>query len=236
MWTLVGTVLAASLLGSAHCAAMCGPLACLATGEGTEPRGRASLPIAWYNLGRLAAYAALGGLAGWAGAGLDRLGLLAGVSRGAAIVAGALMVLWGVGTALAGLGVAAPVATQPARMARWLGSAVRRVRNAPPGPRGLALGLLTALLPCGWLYAFVATAAATGQMATGVLVMAVFWTGTVPIMAAVGLAAQRGLGPIRRRLPVATAAILVILGLLTISGRMTHAPSLPTQGAAHAGH
>jgi sulfite exporter TauE/SafE len=73
-------------------------------------------------------------------------------------------------------------------------------------------------LPCGFLYAFVAVAAGTGSAAGGLLVMAAFWTGTLPVMAGLGLIAQRALGPLRRRLPVITASILVVVGLLAVSG------------------
>jgi hypothetical protein len=113
---------------------------------------------------------------------------------------------------------------------------VERFQNHPPVARATMLGLLTTLLPCGWLYAFVAAAAATGSGPRGAVVMAAFWLGTLPVMAAVGMAAQRGLGPFRHRLPALTAAVLVVLGLLTITGRI--APTAPeaAAGASHGGH
>jgi sulfite exporter TauE/SafE len=51
------------------------------------------------------------------------------------------------------------------------------------------------------------------------MVMAAFWTGTVPMMVAVGLGAQRLLGPARKHLPAFTALVLVVLGALTVAGR-----------------
>lgn len=227
MMVLVGSVLAASLLGSPHCAAMCGPLTCLYTGGGGRQRG-AHLA---YNLGRLASYLLLGAAAGLAGTGLNRLGAFAGVPRVAAVVAGALMVLWGGLTIASALGVTVPGTAPPPAFRRLLSRVVSRFQDRPPVARAGALGLLTTLLPCGWLYAFVATAAGTGSAASGMLVMAAFWLGTVPVMAAVGLTAQRALGPLRRRLPVVTAAALVIIGLLTIAGRMTMAGTPPVAGA-----
>jgi sulfite exporter TauE/SafE len=103
-------------------------------------------------------------------------------------------------------------------------SAVRAVHAQPPVTRALVVGLVTALLPCGWLWVYVATAAGTGGAATGALVMAAFWLGTVPVLAGVGLAAQGLFGPLRRRLPLVTAALLVALGLFTIGGHF-HAAS-----------
>lgn len=218
MLALVVPVLAASLLGSPHCAAMCGPFACLYAGQ-TAPAGAWRAHLA-YNAGRLGAYLFLGAAAGLAGAGLNEIGALAGLPRTAAIVAGTLMVLWGGLTIAAMHGARVPGASAPAGFRRLLGRVVARFHDRPPTARALALGLLTTLLPCGWLYAFVAVAAGTAAIGSGMLVMAAFWVGTLPVMAGIGLLAQRALGPFRRRLPVATALVLVILGLLTISGRL----------------
>jgi sulfite exporter TauE/SafE len=91
-------------------------------------------------------------------------------------------------------------------------------------------------MPCGWLYVFVATAASTGSAPGGAVVMAAFWAGTVPVLAGVGALAQRAAGPLRARLPVVTAALLVVLGVLTVAGKLQapHAAAHPP--AAHEHH
>lgn len=213
----VGPVFAASLLGSPHCAGMCGGFVAFYSGQQSgQPPWPAHLA---YNGGRLASYAALGALAGAAGAGIDQVGAAAGLSRAAAIAAGLLMISWGIVTLLVARGVRVP-----ALSGRLLGTVSRRLLGRlsghPPVIRALLLGLFTTLLPCGWLYAFVATAAGTGSPTGGMLVMAVFWLGTVPIMAGLGLATQRLFGPLRRHLPIVTATALVVIGLLMISGRL----------------
>jgi hypothetical protein len=105
--------------------------------------------------------------------------------------------------------------------------------------RAGTLGALSALLPCGWLWAFAITAAGTGSVPRALLVMLVFWFGTVPALAVVGLAAQRATGPLRARLPVLTAMALVVLGLLTIAGKFgahtAHAAGTAPV-ASHGGH
>lgn len=217
MTALVASVFVAALLGSVHCAAMCGSFACLASG-GTATAGAARSGAA-YNGGRLVAYAMLGLLAGAAGAGLDRAGAVAGIARPAAMVAGTLLILWGLATLLSTFGVRLPALAVPPVLARVIARGVRAVQHLPPTVRALTLGLLTAALPCGWLYAFVATSAAAGSAPAGALVMAAFWAGTLPMMTAVGLGAQRVLGPFRRRLPALSAAVMVILGGLTVAGR-----------------
>lgn len=229
MVALAVSVFVAALLGSVHCAAMCGSFACLASG-GDASHGRAAVgSTAAYNLGRLLSYVTLGAVAGAAGAGLDQLGAVAGFTRPAAVAAGVLLILWGLATILATFGVRLPALAVPPALASRLARGLRAVQQRPPAVRGLAIGLLTAALPCGWLYAFVATSAAAGSALGGATVMAAFWMGTVPMMAAVGLGAQRLLGPARRHLPAFTAVVLVVLGAMTVAGRF--APHADTTSA-----
>jgi sulfite exporter TauE/SafE len=213
---LAGSVLLASLLGSPHCAGMCGGFVCFYSGQ--DGRGQTLAHVA-YNLGRLLSYAALGALAGALGHALDHAGAAAGLQRTAAVAAGAVMIAWGAAALLAALGARLPAATAPAFLRTRFAGAMRAVHAQPPAVRALTVGLVTTLLPCGWLWVYVATAAGTGSVPAAMLVMAAFWLGTVPMMAGIGLAAQRALGPLRRRLPVFTAATLVVLGLLTIGGK-----------------
>jgi sulfite exporter TauE/SafE len=110
-----------------------------------------------------------------------------------------------------------------------MGRVLHAVREQPLAPRAWLTGLLTTMLPCGWLYVFVATAGGSGSIRTGVLTMAVFWLGTVPALLAVGLGAQRLFGPLRQRLPMLSAALVLVMGLLSISGRfsMQHMGGMP---------
>jgi sulfite exporter TauE/SafE len=104
--------------------------------------------------------------------------------------------------------------------------------------RAWLTGLLTTMLPCGWLYVFVATAGGSGSVRSGVLTMAVFWLGTVPALLAVGLGAQRLFGPLRQRLPMLSATLVLVMGLLSISGRfsMQHAGAAPAGADAPSAH
>lgn len=235
MIALASSVFVAGLLGSVHCAGMCGSFACLASGGDGSSGPQALRSTAAYNFGRLFSYALLGAVAGAAGAGLDRAGAVAGLARPAAVVAGTLLILWGAASLAAALGVRIPMLDVPPALASRVARAVRSVQERPPAVRAFAIGALSAALPCGWLYAFVATAAAAGSALAGATVMAAFWLGTVPLMAAVGLGAQRLLGRFRRRLPLVTASVLVILGVLTVAGRFTPASAAqaPTSDSAH---
>lgn len=232
--SLVAAVLLASLLGSVHCAAMCGGFVCF-YGGGT-PSGADRAPVARhaaYNAGRLVAYVLLGAVAGAVGGRVDHLGATTGVSRAAAILAGALMVCWGAFRLAAQYGVRVPRLGASGVLQARVGGALRAIGGWSPAWRAGAVGLLSALLPCGWLYTFVVTAGGTGSVAWGALVMLVFWAGTLPMMLALGAGIQRATGPLQRRLPALSAALVVIIGLLSIGG---HLRVSPTGGAPHAAH
>ena len=205
-------VLLASLIGSVHCAAMCGAFTCLYN----DPNASRAISIRrhlGYNGGRLIAYLTLGAIAGAFGSAINQA---AGATRIAAFVAGGLMILWGIDGILAARGTSLVHAPVPAGWRRAMGSAVQHVMRRPPMTRAIATGLFTALLPCGWLYVFVVAAGATGSPLKSAGIMAVFWAGTLPMMLAVGAGAQRLLGRFRNQLPVVSAATVLLLGVLSI--------------------
>jgi hypothetical protein len=224
MTALALTVLGASLLGSLHCAGMCGGFVAFYAGAGG---GRAGMSHAAYNLGRLSAYAALGALAGTLGAALDLAAAPIGVQRAAAALAGLLIALWGTRTLLEVAGVRMARLRPPAALSSAVARGVAAVAQLSPVTRALSVGLLTGLLPCGWLYAFVVTAAGTGDPLRGAGLMAVFWAGTLPVMAGVGVAVQAVAGRIRRWVPAACAVAMIVVGLLAVAGRARMLESAP---------
>lgn len=223
-------ILVASLIGSVHCAGMCGGFVCFYTGSSPAASGPALRGHALYHAGRLISYVALGAAAGALGRGVTQLGALAGIGQAAALAAGTLMVAWALGTLLAQRGVAVSGVRVPEVWQRMLGRVLQSVRDQPLGVRALLTGLFTTLLPCGWLYVFVATAGGTGSVRSGMLTMAVFWLGTVPALTAVGLGAQTLLTPFRRRLPAISALVVLALGLLTMAGRLAAMMGRHTHG------
>jgi sulfite exporter TauE/SafE len=88
MLIAVGSVLIASVLGSLHCAGMCGGLMLFAIGSDgqTSKRTKARLQ-AGYHGGRMLTYTILGVVAGSIGAALDLTGGFVGVQRVAAVLA-----------------------------------------------------------------------------------------------------------------------------------------------------
>ncbi len=180
--------------GPLHCGPMCGPfvlgqtadrLAALPSSRLCEmARLRAGL-LAPYHIGRLITYTGLGATAGMLGS-LPASGHLAGVL----LLGGALLFL---SQALTRLVPSLPHFLAPARPpSGWiagLGRLTRRLdRTTWAG--SLALGLALGFLPCGLLYAAVATAASATSPGASALAMLAFGAGTVPMLAAIGLAGQ----------------------------------------------
>jgi sulfite exporter TauE/SafE len=209
---------------------MCGAFTCL-----YATRGAPNLSSqAAYNVGRLVSYVALGTIAGAFGSRLDVAGQGGGVANLAAVVAGLLMILWAAGVFAAEAGIRVPVTLAPEWAKRALGRALVASRHRSAITRALLVGLLTTLLPCGWLYTFVVVAAGTGSPIRGALAMVAFWAGTVPMLVAVGAGAARLLGPLARRMPLVSAGLVFALGAMSVAGKL-HQTGVPHTGMMHVG-
>jgi uncharacterized protein len=225
MSTLLVPVLAASLVGSLHCAAMCGGfVAFYSAGDESHGRRRA-LGHAAYHLGRLTTYVALGALAGALGGAIDLAGSAAGVGKLAAFVAGGVMIAWGLGLLLLSAGVRVPRMRLPERVHASTVRILGKLRNEPPIVCAALLGLSSTLLPCGWLYAFAVTASGTASAAGGAAVMGAFWAGTVPVLLGLGVGIGGVAGRLRRHLPAVSAIALIAVGMFGVLGRV-NVPSL----------
>ncbi len=148
----------------------------------------------------------------------------------AAALAGAFIALWGAILLLESLGQRVPRFGPPPWLHGTVSRGVRLIAGWRPVTRALAVGLLTGCLPCGWLYAFVVTAAGTGSAAVGAALMAVFWLGTLPVMVSLGVGLRGLAGPLRRYVPTACAMAMILVGLLAVAGRMGEQPR------SHASH
>ncbi len=181
-----------------------------------------------YHAARWAAYAAMGGAAGALGQLINHAGLRADVAGLAAFLGGTLMVALGLGRAIAFFSRRSQLVDLRRRPRNRLSELLvhvsttlaRRASRLSPRVRAVTLGLTSALLPCGWLWAFVATAAATGSSFAGAVLMSAFWAGTLPVLIGVGFGVDRLVGKLRRHVPVASAVALVAAGLFTIFHRV----------------
>lgn len=221
MTALLATTIAASLLGSLHCAGMCGGFAALCGGaRGANARG--VMGQVGYNGGRLVSYVALGALAGALAGRFDAVaeGLVGvqWVATWALVAALVVMALRELGLRRRALvGIDDPGA-RPGPATRLRARVAGLLRRPGAGP-ALAVGLLSAVLPCGWLWAFVAVAGTTGDAAAGALVMAVFWVGTVPALVVVGGLARLVGDRVRRHARVLTAVALLVAAGVALAGK-----------------
>jgi len=229
----VVAVLALGLLGSVHCLGMCGAFVLCVAGGVTpcEGRGRHAL----YQAGRLLAYAGLGAVLAGAGGATLAVTSPAG-ARWILAAAGGLMTmmglhLWGWRVPWSGLGVAwrrGPIRTAEGSLRIASGGLLQasdRLRSA--SLTGLlrqdgrlaafGIGAMTGILPCGLLYAALLRAATSGSALQGGLVMAVFWAGTLPVLAGAGVLLPLTRTWLPRWWPRLAGATVVLLGLLTVA-------------------
>ena len=221
-------VFAASLLGSLHCAGMCGAFVAIACGvvpgrDGGRGLGAFALQGP-YHAGRFVSYTLLGAAAGAAGSLVNLGGALAGVRAASVALAGAAVATFGIIALLRAAGWNVGRVHLPAGWTRRVSRLSGAAMNRPPVVRAGLIGLLTTLLPCGWLYAFAVTAAGTGHVLLGAMTMAAFWAGTLPALAAVGIAARKLAGPLAAKMPVVTAVAMVLVGGSMFFQRTTFNP------------
>ncbi len=218
MLILLGTVFLASLLGSLHCVGMCGPFALLAS---SNPRGRSAavVPTMAYSLGRLITYSVIGLIFGGLGMAINRGSAINQWQQTATYLAGGLMIGVGLIALARCFGVRIPLPTIVSPLQKFLQANFQRTIQLSPLPRALAIGMLTSLMPCGWLYTFGITAAGTGNPFSGMILMMVFWAGTVPIMTALMLGVSRIGSGLQQRIPLMMAMLVVLLGVFTIAFR-----------------
>lgn len=226
-----GAVLLAALAGSVHCGAMCGAFAAHC---GSRPA-----PGIAYHLGRCIAYVTLGMIAGALGAGIDVLAEhMLGLQRVAAVLMGLTLMFIAVRlgwprprTPLVQIGEPRQIGeptpagepiqiVKPAQTgyaAKAPNRLVQLLRRRDAGG-AFGVGLLSGLLPCGWLWGFLALAASRGSVLGGAVVMFAFWAGTVPILLAVGGLAGRLTARVRRWARPAVATGMFMAGLLALTG------------------
>jgi uncharacterized protein len=219
------TAFVLGLVGSLHCAGMCGPLA-LALPVAGQTAGGYLIGRVAYNLGRIVTYCLMGLVFG----ALGRTLLLAGIQRWLSISLGVLL--------LAGL-----ITSRKLALWRPVTALVGQLKNRMSAllrQKSLGslavLGLLNGLLPCGLVYVAAATATANGSVIGGVGFMAAFGVGTVPMMLAIALSGK--LVPIGLRLKWSRAipvSVFLLASLLILRGLSLGIPYLSPDLSAPGG-
>lgn len=206
----------ASLLGSPHCAAMCGGFVSFYSAKTDQPL----LSHFAYHGGRLVAYALLGALAGIAGQSIDNWGAIVGLQKISAIAVGVLLIFWGLRGVL-GNGQTFSLTNLKNPLLKKITELYHRALSTESKDnwifRALTIGLLSALLPCGWLYAYVAVAATTANALNGAIVMIIFWSGTLPALLFLGSMVRVFTGRFQIALPRILGALFILAGIFSLA-------------------
>jgi sulfite exporter TauE/SafE len=210
------------LLGSVHCAAMCGGIvgalslaparaAAFPVPVRAAARARASMAnVAAYNLGRIGSYMTAGALAGAAAGSARSLAGLPALQAGGYWLANLMLVALGLYLMDAWRGLAW---LEQGGRCLWqhVQPLMRRVGPPDTPAKMVATGFLWGWLPCGMVYSALVTAMLSGSAANGAAVMFAFGLGTLPMLLALGAAGARLRAFLARR-PVRVASGLVVLG------------------------
>jgi len=218
-----GGAVVAGLVGSGHCAAMCGPFAAWAGAPDRRPVRSTTA----YQVGRLLTYLSIGVVAGVAGQAFGDVASL-GAARGVAAVVAALVLL------VAGISQLWPrkPSSRPSLTGRVVGALVKLAGDAGPVGGPLLLGAAAGLLPCGMLWAFALAAAATLDIGASVGVMAGLWLGSLPALVAVAAAAGWLRGKVALHGRKAVGWALIALAVFSLVQRWPE-PEKPAASCPH---
>ena len=204
------TAFVIGLLGSFHCIGMCGPIV-LALPPGEHGNVAFILGRLLYNAGRVLTYAILGAVFGLLGTGISVAGLQqwASISLGVVILLAVLLPSKSKQVFIDKL----QFSLLTSRLKIYFG---KLFKKSSQGSLFL-IGIVNGFLPCGFVYIGIAGAIATGSLLNGILYMALFGAGTIPIMFGVSLAGNfislKLRQNISRFIPV-LASILAIIFIL----------------------
>lgn len=200
MTTALYTGMILGLMGSFHCAVMCGPIAL------ALPVGRSGKYVSHllHQSGRILTYLVLGALAGSIGEGLS----LVGWQQPLSIAIGILLIL-GLISKWPTLMRWAPYRRVYSRLQH---SFVTRLRGGK-SINFLFTGMINGLLPCGLVYAAMLGSLGTGNMLSGMSMMLGFGLGTGVILLLIGWGAPTIIEKLKGRVRF---AIPVVVGLMAI--------------------
>ena len=217
---LVGLFVAGAAGSVMHCAPMCGVfvlgqvadrmarLPPHALCEASRVRAGLLLP---YHLGRLTTYAALGATGAASAAFFATAGWARPISAVLLLLAAGLFAAHAAGRLFG----AAWSDRAPVWWSRTLGRASRGIRRGGAGGEFL-LGVALGFLPCGFLYAAIAAAAASGRPLLGAASMLAFGLGTAPSLMVVGIAGQAAGRRWNRAITAAAPAVMALNAALLL--------------------
>ena len=170
------------LIGSLHCAGMCGPIAvALPYRTGMQSREETFFKIITYNFGRVITYSLMGLMFGLVGKSFFTMG----VQKWVLITLAVLLIL----VALFSIDVESESLRIPAvrKFNMMIKNRLSLMMKNSTVLSFLYIGILNGFLPCGLVYMAIVAAIAIGSVYHSILYMALLGIGTMPLMIAFGL-------------------------------------------------
>jgi sulfite exporter TauE/SafE len=206
---LLFPALVLGLLGSIHCAGMCGPIAIALPLHGNRLPQKIYGGIL-YNLGRTLTYGVMGAVFGLLGQGVRMIGFQQKVS----IIMGAFMIF-----AVFFPSIFKNQYSTDKSWISWVGrlkSAIARLFAIRSFSSLFFIGLANGLLPCGLVYIAIAGAIGTGEVIYGSLYMLMFGLGTIPMMLSIAIAGNVISVAVRRKINKLIPVLVVMVGVFFI--------------------
>ncbi len=206
---IYSSALMLGLIGSFHCAGMCGSIAI------SLPLKKSSwtamtLSSTLYNIGRAITYALIGLVFGLLGQGL----YFGGLQQWISVIMGTLMILSIIFPAL--FKNRFNLETLSFKFVGKIQLKLRKLFRQQNFLSLFVIGLLNGLLPCGLVYMALAGAIATGNALNGAFFMFIFGLGTLPMLFTLSVFGNIIGSKIRLKINKLTPIIVVFIGLLFI--------------------
>ena len=208
MEVLAGFLL--GLLGSFHCAVMCGPIALSLPSSG-KTRLNFLIERIFYNSGRISAYTFFGMIFGFFG---ERI-FMAGFQQVISIFIGIAIILHLIKPLLKKNTSVFQIQSGKSNLSFFINVFAKFYsKNSKASLFGI--GVLNGFLPCGFVYIALTGAVALRTPLGGALFMAFFGIGTLPIMLGISMSKNFISLPLRRKINKLSPAIALLFALIFI--------------------
>lgn len=214
----------AAIMGSLHCMGMCGGLVVACTSSGDKSSNF------FYQIGRLVSYSFLGLIAGFVGKSFNISNVPKWFSLIPAILIGFLFLSMGIGI-LKGKKLDFKLPKFFEVIQRKFFRNALAVNSAKL--KSFFVGLLSIMLPCGFLYGIVFTVMAFQQPLWGFLALITFWMGTLPAMGLAPNLINKFLRPLVAKKPMIVSFTFILIGILTMTIRVVNFYGQTTGHSCH---
>jgi sulfite exporter TauE/SafE len=198
------------LTGSVHCIGMCGGLVMTV---GKDYKSNAS-----YQIGRLSAYLLMATIAMFTSSLIQSTGIGQYIPLVGGVFIGLLFTFWGL-QSIRGRKFEVKLPLFFNRLYQKLFSNFSN-KNSSRIVKGYSIGAISLMLPCGFLYAVLITLMTFQSPLVGFLGVVGFWLGTLPAMVFAPGLIHQVIKPIANYAPKFSGALLICLGLSTVSYRL----------------